>query len=210
MSNIKNLVFDFGGVFIRLSLQGCVNAFRELGFSDIDEYVNPYCQKGLFGDIEAGRITDEEFCRLASEHIGHDVSWADCQRGWLGFMVEVVQANLRQVLRLSDEGYQVALLSNTNPFIASWFRSDDFDGNGHSMSYYIPQQNQYLSYELKCMKPGREIFEKMLHSTGFKSEETMFIDDGETNLRAAERLGFHTFCPINGEEWGERLERALR
>lgn len=210
MSIIKNLVFDFGGVFAKIELQGCVEAFRSLGFKDVDEYLNPYQQKGFFGDLEAGRITAEEFRRCISEHCCREVSWEDCQKGWLGFMAGVEQANLEELLKLKNEGYNLALLSNTNPFITSWFRSDKFDGNGHGIGYYIPQEHQYLSFEQRCMKPGREIFEKMLSGEGFVPDETMFVDDGAINLNTAKELGLHTFQPLNGENWGCRLEEALK
>lgn len=209
MGKIKNLVFDFGGVFVKIGLQGCVDAFRSLGFSDVDEYLNPYQQKGIFGDLEAGKITDEEFRSGISRHCGREVSWDDCQKGWLGFMAGVEHDNLDYLLKLKAEGYNLALLSNTNLFITSWFRSDKFDGNGHGIGYYIPHDNQYLSFEQKCMKPGREIFEKMLQGTGFKPDETLFVDDGQINLDAASALGLHTFLPLNGEAWGCRLEEYL-
>lgn len=209
MDNIKNLVFDFGGVFAKIELQGCVDAFRSLGFKEVDEYLNPYQQKGFFGDLEAGKITDEEFRQCMSEHCGREVSWEDCQKGWLGFMVRVENENLEQLLKFKAEGYHLALLSNTNLFITSWFRSDKFDGNGHGIGYYIPKEHQYLSFEQKCMKPGSEIFEAMLEVEDFIPEETMFVDDGEVNLNTAKGLGMHTFQPLNGEKWGSRLEKVL-
>lgn len=207
---IKNLVFDFGGVFCQLELQGCIEAFKALGFSDVSEFMNTVAQKGMFGDLEAGKISDEEFRRGVSKRAGHEVSWEECQRAWKGFVVGVETENLDQLLRFRSEGYRLALLSNTNPFMASWFRSGELDGKGHGIGHYIPREDQYLSFEQKCMKPGREIFEKMLAGEGFNPAETMYVDDGEVNLRAAAELGMKTFLPINGEWWGKRLEEALR
>lgn len=206
---IKNLVFDFGGVFCRLELQRCIKAFEALGFSNVTEFMNIIVQKGIFGDVEAGKISDEAFRRGVSEQAGRDVSWAECQNAWKGFVVEVIPENLKQLLTFSSEGYRLALLSNTNPFMASWFRGADLDGNGNGMDYYIPHEHQYLSYEQKCMKPGREIFEKMLKGEGFAPEETLFVDDGEANLETASKLGMKTFLPANGERWGKRLEALL-
>lgn len=119
MRKIKNLVFDLGGVLIEISLQGSVEAFKAIGFKDVEQYLNAYTQKGIIGDVEAGNISDEEFRQQVSRHVGHEVSWEDCQRGWLGFMTEVKQANLDQLLKFKTMGYKIALLSNTNPFIAA-------------------------------------------------------------------------------------------
>lgn len=206
---IKNLVFDFGGVFSKIELQRCIDAFEALGFKSVGEYMNLYYQKGFFGDMESGKITDEDFRREVSEHAGREVSWEECQKTWLSFIVEVAQSNLEYVQKFKAEGYNVALLSNTNPYVTSWFRSDKFDGKGHGIDYYIPREHQYLSYEQKCMKPGKEIFEKMLAGEGFVPEETMFIDDGEVNIETAGKLRMKTFMPANGEHWGRRLEKYL-
>lgn len=210
MAKIKNLVFDFGGVFCKIELQRCVEAFRQLGFSDVAKYMNLYSQTGCFGDMEEGKITDDNFRERICEHVGREVSWEECRKAWLAFMVEVPQENLAQVLRLRSEGYNVALLSNTNPFVTSWFRSNEFDGNGHGIDHYIPREHQYLSFEQKCMKPGREIFDKMLAQEHFIPEETLFIDDGKGNLETAQQLGIQTFLPANGERWGKRLEERLK
>lgn len=205
---IKNLVFDFGGVFCKLELQRCVNAFEALGFNNVSEFMGTVMQKGFFGDLEAGGITDENFRRGVSKQAGREVSWDECQNAWKAFVVEVGQANLNQLLKLKSEGYNLALLSNTNSFMASWFRSKELDG--HGISHYIPREHQYLSFEQKCMKPGKEVFEKMLKGEGFTPEETLFIDDGEANLKTARELGMKTFMPSNGEHWGERLAKLLK
>ncbi len=209
MGKIKNLVFDFGGVFCSLDLQHCMDAFRQLGFKNVDEYMNIVSQKGFFGDLESGKITDEEFRIGVSRQAGREVSWSECQQAWKAFVVEVQVPNIKQLLRFRAEGYNLALLSNTNPFMASWFRSEELDGEGHGIGHYIAKEHQYLSHEMKCMKPGKEIFQKMLACERFNPAETLFVDDGEVNLKTASELGMHTFQPFNGEEWGGRLESLL-
>lgn len=209
MRKIKNLVFDLGGVLVEISLQGSVEAFKAIGFKDVEQYLNAYTQKGFIGDVEAGNISDEEFRQQVSRHVGREVSWEDCQRGWLGFMTEVKQANLDQLLKFKTMGYKIALLSNTNPFIARWFHSNEFDGRGHSLDDFIPREHQYLSFEQRSMKPGSKIFETMLTKERFNPDETMFIDDGTNNIKAAQELGIHAFQPVNGEVWGRSLENLL-
>lgn len=66
MRKIKNLVFDLGGVLIEILLQGSVEAFKAIGFKDVEQYLNAYTQKGIIGDVEAGNISDEEFRQQVS------------------------------------------------------------------------------------------------------------------------------------------------
>ena len=49
----------------------------------------------------------------------------------------------------------------------------------------------------------------VLAHEGFNADDTLFIDDGEINLKGAQALGLHTFLPQNGELWGKRLEQEL-
>ncbi|MEI3341046.1 MAG: hypothetical protein V8R52_01645 [Coprobacter fastidiosus] len=61
MKNIKTIIFDLGGVLMDLDKQKCIEAFEDLGFSDITEYLGEYEQKGMFMDLEDGTISATEF-----------------------------------------------------------------------------------------------------------------------------------------------------
>ena len=51
------------------------------------------------------------------------------------------------------------------------------------------------------MKPAPEIFHMMLKGQDALPEETLFIDDSETNVKVAQSLGIQTLCPHNNEDW---------
>lgn len=203
---IKNLIFDFGGVFCRADLDSCITAFKAMGFSDVEDYLNRYAQQGMFGKLESGEITDEEFLEYVRRHTGCEVTYEECRNAWLSFIAGLCEENVAQIPALKDKGYRVALLSNTNPFVASWIRNEIL---GIGLDSYIDRRHQYLSYEMKCMKPAKEIFERLLAAEGFIPEETLFIDDSEANLQSARSLGIRTFLVNDGEAWGDRLGRCL-
>lgn len=52
---LKNIVFDLGGVLIDLHRDRCVEAFRRLGFPQIEDLLNPYYPKGVFSELEGDR-----------------------------------------------------------------------------------------------------------------------------------------------------------
>lgn len=58
-----------------------------------------------------------------------------------------------------------------------------------------------ISYEIGVTKPDREIFDRMVLDSGIKPEETLFVDDGKNNIVVGQELGFHTYQPLNGEDW---------
>jgi len=60
-TNIKNLLFDFGGVIASLDKQRAINRFKEIGLENIEDYLNEYRQSGIFLEYEEGKINASEF-----------------------------------------------------------------------------------------------------------------------------------------------------
>ena len=183
---IRNIAFDLGGVVLALSYEQAVRQFEEIGLKDARQQLDAFEQKGIFGDLESGRITAEVFRRELSVLVGRELTMDECYTAWHGYVDYVPKRNLEAILSLRARGYKVCLLSNTNPFMMQW-ADKDFDGEGHPISYFFDAM--YLSYECKVMKPKREIFEIMLKGQQALPEETVFIDDKIDNVRGAEKAG---------------------
>ena len=198
MSKITNIAFDLGGVVLALSLEGAIREFERIGLTDARQRLDAFQQRGIFADLESGRISAETFRHELSKLIGRELTTTDCYNAWHGYVDHVPQRNLDKLLSLRSQGYKVCLLSNTNPYMMMW-AGVDFDGQGHPIDYYF--DHMYLSYECGVMKPSPEIFQMMLHGQQATAEETLFIDDSPANCEAAARLGIHTLCPHNNEDW---------
>ncbi len=204
---IRNIAFDLGGVVIALSYEQAVKRFEEIGLSDARKHLDAFCQQGIFGDLEKGLITPEQFRTEISRLVGRELSHDECRYAWHGYVEAVPQRNLQMLLRLRQLGYKVCLLSNTNPYMMQWAMSNEFDGNSHSIEYYF--DHLYLSYQCKQMKPSPEIFRMMLEGQQSTPEETLFIDDGQKNIEAAKALGIQTLFPKNNEDWTKPLAKLL-
>ena len=55
--NKIHLVFDLGGVVFRLDKMIAIKRFKEIGVTQVEEFLDDYAQKGIFGDLEAGKLT---------------------------------------------------------------------------------------------------------------------------------------------------------
>jgi putative hydrolase of the HAD superfamily len=207
MKKIKNIAFDLGGVVVALSYEQALRRFEALGLKDARQRLDAFEQKGIFGDLETGGISAEDFRRELSVLVGRNLTMEECGFAWQGYVEHVPKRNLEAILSLRERGYKVCLLSNTNPFIMQWARKD-FDGDGHPISYFFDAL--YLSYECKVMKPHREIFEIMLRGQESLPEETIFVDDGPRNVETAAAMGMQTLCPRNNEDWTVALELKIK
>jgi putative hydrolase of the HAD superfamily len=63
---------------------------------------------------------------------------------------------------------------------------------------------------MKCVKPGAEIFQKMIADAGMDPAESVFIDDGAANAAMGSEQGFTVLQPMNGEDWRDKLEALLQ
>ena len=203
MGRIKNIIFDLGGVIITLDQPKAIRRFTELGLADAANQLDAYTQGGIFGELEVGKITAEEFRRELSKLTGRELSFDDCRYGWLGYLGELPERNLAALRRLRQQGYRLILLSNTNPYMMSWAMSDEFDGQGHSLRDYMDAC--YMSYEMKVMKPDQEFFHRVLMAEHISPAETLFVDDGPKNVAVASQMGIFTFCPENGADWTNKI-----
>ena len=205
---IKTIAFDLGGVIMTIDNDEPVRRFKEIGAADAEKLLDPYVQSGFFGDLESGKITEEEFRQRLSTHVGTEVSWERCQYAWKGYVKEVPTYSIDALSRIREMGYRLVLASNTNGFMQAWADSDEFSGDGHPLSYYFDRL--YRSYEMREMKPQARFFRYILREENTLPEEILFVDDSMRNCAAASELGFRTLCPENGTDWTSVVMEFLR
>lgn len=204
---IKNLVFDFGGVIVDFEFSQALAAFERVGLKNPTEYLDSYHQRGFFMELESGRIGADEFVRRLSECAEREVSYAEAREAWLGFFLMPVPPERLVCLEELRRDYRLYVLSNTNPFVMDWARSSEFSPAGKPLDAYFDKL--YLSYEMKCMKPAREIFDRMASDAQLIPAETLYIDDSAANAAAGAALGYRTLCPESNADWREELRRMI-
>lgn len=207
MSTLKNIIFDLGGVIIDLDHSQAVRSFESIGVEDAAELIDPYEQKGIFQELETGRIGVSEFCDKLREHTGKDLPFEDIKKAWMGFIVDTPQYKLDYIWGLRER-YKLYLLSNTNPIIQlEWAQTDRFTEAGRPLNAYFDKL--YTSYEIGITKPDRRIFDYMIQDAGMDPAESLFVDDGKKNIEIAEQLGFHTYQSENGEDWRGAISQII-
>lgn len=204
---IKNVVFDFGGVIVDIDRDKAVQAFIKLGLADADSRLDKYHQTGIFQELEEGKLSAEQFRKQLGDLCGRELTMQETKQAWLGFFNEVDVRKLDYILALR-KSYQVYILSNTNPFVMSWACSPEFSPAEKPLNDYCDKM--YLSYQIGYTKPAPEIFGFMIKDSNMVPSETLFVDDGSSNIQRGRELGFQTFQPKNGADWREELSIILK
>ena len=207
MNEIKNVIFDLGGVLVDLDIERCTAAFRALGMPRVADLINPYYPAEMIGRLERGDISFREACDEMRRLDGRpEVTDSEIAAAYSAFLVGIPVAKLRQIMRLREAGVRTYVLSNNNPAAMVAIRGA-FTADGHTMDDYFDKI--YLSYELHELKPSEAIFRKVIADSGVIPSETLFID-GRKNVDAAQALGFAVYMPAPGEDFGHLFEEITR
>ena len=199
LKGIKNIVFDLGGVIITLDRDEAVSRFEKMGLENAEELLSAYHQKGIFLELEEGKLSQDEFYEAIRKEAGQFITKETINDGWMGFMKEVPKYKMVMLEELRQKGYRLYLLSNTNPIIMDWALSSAFSPQGKGLHEYLDKL--YLSYQIGYTKPHPEIFRFMFIDSGMIPSESLFIDDGAANIGMANQLGMKTYLAMNGEDF---------
>ena len=198
VSNIKNLIFDFGGVIVDLDRERCINHFKALGASGIEQLLGYYIKTGFFQDFEKGNIGDDEFRKRLRLQLQSDASDEALNEAWCSFLVGIPTYKLKSLLQLRKK-YKVFVLSNTNCLHWDYACNEMFKYDGYKVTDYF--DNIFLSFKMHDAKPNLSIFKTVLSETNINPEETLFLDDSQDNCDSAMALGIHTKLVMPKENW---------
>ncbi len=73
MDNIKNIIFDLGGVIMEIDVKQTMKAFSGLGIQNIEQYFGHGFAASFFSDHEAGKISDDEFLQKIKQLLTGEV-----------------------------------------------------------------------------------------------------------------------------------------
>ena len=201
--NIKNIVFDLGGVLVDLDFKSAINGLQKAGFANVKEQLQAFDREGIFQKFELGEMTAEEFRSAIRENSTVTLTDEEVDALWNLMLLEIPREKLELILDLRGK-YMVYLLSNTNSIHWDYVCKNAFNYRGFRVEDYF--EETFLSFEMHLAKPDKAIFEKMLEDANLLAEETLFIDDSEANCKAAAEVGIRAHHYHIGDNLKEIFE----
>ena len=195
-----------GGVLVDLDLTACKDAFRELGFKEVDTVFNLSDQKTIFGLMEEGLVSADEFRNhiIAGSDPGvtpDDVDFA------LGRILAGISPYKIEMLRRLSADYDLYILSNINPIAISFARKM-FREAGFSLESDF--RKCYFSCEMKALKPSEDFYKEVMSDIGLTGSEMLFIDDTPVNVDAANETGLPALHYVPGTDLDKLLTDYLK
>ena len=175
-----------GGVLVDLDIEGCKNAYKQLlGYHRIDELIDPCHQKGIYGDLEEGTLSAEDFraAVLAESNPGSRAELVD-EAMW--HILSGISPYKAELLNRLAESYDLYMLSNNNPVCMPRSRRL-FEEAGAPLDKVF--RKCFLSYEMKALKPSEAFYKAVVSEIGLPAEQMVFIDDSQKNVDGAIAAG---------------------
>ena len=184
--NIKAIIFDMGGVIVDLDIEDCKRAFKEyLGYYRIDELIDPCHQKGIYGDLEEGKISGDEFRRIVLQDSDPGALAENVDKAMWHILTGISPYKVEMLKRLS-ESYDLYLLSNNNPVCLPRAKAI-FEDAGIPLEKIF--RKCFYSFEMKALKPSETFYKTVVREIGIPAEQMFFIDDSQKNVDGAIAAG---------------------
>ena len=193
MHNIKNIIFDLGGVIMDIDVKHTLKAFSSLGIKNIEQYFGHGFAASFFSDHEAGRISDEDFLKeikkLLTDEVGGDgiaISDEAVIDAWNALLLQFPPERI-SLLKEIRSRYRLFLFSNTNAIHYNKFREiyrNSFSGELEDLF-----EKAYFSHSLGHRKPDSGGFELIIRENDLDPKQTLFVDDAFINVEGALKTG---------------------
>lgn len=195
--NIKNIIFDLGGVILNIDYNLTSKAFKSLGIKDFDTIYSQTQQNNIFNDFETGSLTSEDFIDYLNKFLPNKTE-QDIKKAWNAMLLDLPKERI-QLLQSIKSNYRIFLLSNTNEIHVNAFTSyvDTNFGKGLFDELF---ENHYYSNEIGFRKPNSNSFNHVLNENSLIAQETLFIDDSIQHIEGAKKVGLNTFWLESGKD----------
>ncbi len=198
---IRNIVFDLGNVLVDFDPKFYMQSF---GFTE-QEIQNLFRlvyedDWRLYDRGDYGSVTD--LCdAVCKKHPAYASAFKKilCPE-WVQIHT-LKEETARYLSELKARGYRIYLLSNLSK------ESYDYVS---SYPFFALIDGGVYSYQEHICKPDRGIYEVLLSRYALRADETVFLDDAEANVEAANRLDIHGILFSTIEQVKLQLENLLQ
>jgi glucose-1-phosphatase len=205
-SEIKNIIFDLGGVLLNINPLLSLLELEKLSGFNQEELLLKLAGAKIFEKFDTGSLNPAQFRDELCRILNHEVSDHEIDRVWNKLLQDFPFPRV-ELLKQIKRNYRIYLLSNTNIIHFRHWSLKFFEKYGFQMTDLFDQL--FLSHEIGIHKPDDGIYLHVLQTAGLVPAETLFFDDSLANIEAAERLGITGIHIRDGHEVTEYFENGV-
>lgn len=187
MSQIKNIIFDLGGVIINLDTKKTILEFNKFSNKPFETIYTQLQQTSIFDEFDKGEISETLFFNEIQNSLQLSVSNEKLLFAWNAMLLDFPKNRL-DLLNSLKRKYRLFLLSNTNETHIAEFEKSLYLQHGYkNLEPFF--ETVYYSCRIKKRKPNTDIFEHVLNTHQLNPHETLFIDDSLQHIEGALKTG---------------------
>ncbi len=198
-SAIRGVILDYGDVISHPADPAVIAAMASVFYLPLERFRQLYGSFRL--DYDRGTLSADEYWNRIAEAAGIQLSGQqilDLRRMDVSMWSRLNEPVLLWARELRTAGLKTAVLSNMHDDMAQHLRQDGaWTTNFDCLT---------LSSAIGVAKPDAEIFKHCLKCLELNTNQTLFIDDRESNVRAAEELGIRGIVAPTTEQLRQQLE----
>lgn len=179
---IKNIIFDFGGVLIDWNPR---YLYRNMFHDEVEMefFLEKICSPEWNLKQDAGRLFNEATKELANKFPQYENEIRNFYSNWTKMIGGSIEENVVLIEDLKDK-YRLFGLTN--------WSAEAFPIVFNQYPFFKELEGIVVSGIEKIVKPDARIYKLLLTRYGLIANESLFIDDNQENINAANKLGFKT------------------
>ena len=191
-------LFDLGNVLAKsLDDYGLYNKLNcKISY---DEFLQYWWGDDLVLKAHMGLATDDEHVEALLKFCKSDLSINQFYEIYNSLDNSLYDETMEIINELKNKGYKVGLLSN--------LRLMDYKRYEEQIKK-INFDYLFLSYEIKCIKPSRDIYLQVIDALNCEAENIIFFDDNQKNVNGAKQLGINAY-QVTGENIKEIFYKII-
>lgn len=198
---IKNIIFDFGGVFVDWNPHYVYDPY----FGDLEKstwFLQNICTLAWNMELDENKSFQQGVQELSAKY----PEWAKeiqmYDERWYDMISQTPIPGMYEYAKeLKERGYKLYGLSNWN--------NDKFMLVRNVFPIFDLLDDMVISGREGVVKPKPEIYQLLLNRFGLKASECVFVDDNLTNVKAAREVGIHAIQFTKKEALVGPLEELL-
>ena len=177
------VLFDIGNVTCKHLDE--IDIFSIAGSKiEFDSFIDYWINSKLSVAAHQGLISDKEHIKDLLEYCKSDVTVEDYYNKYITMVKGRFDKTFKIINELKNKNIKVGILSN--------LREMDYLRHKTEVDFTIFDY-LFFSYEIKYLKPNRDIYEYVIKHCECSPGEIYFFDDLEANVDGAKRTGINSF-----------------
>ncbi len=175
--------FDLGKVVVTFDHAIACRRIAHMTDCSLDQICAAIFASGLQQRYELGEITERQFYEAFCSAVGKQPDFAEFLRAGSAIF-ELNEPVVDIIRQMSIAGHRLGILSNT--CVSHWNYLNE--GRFRVLRNYF--ELAVLSFEVKCAKPNRAIYEHAAQRAAVAPERIFFVDDQPANIAGAAACGW--------------------